>query len=462
MPWFWFILMLLTLLVGNSASSPSGFAAILQGMAKSDPNPLVLLGPALVALLLAKAWMVYIGRYVESGDLSLESAANMWGLGLRWATFLGASAIALLEPLAGVTNQVLRAKEYSETWGMLLALMPLLLFAMMMDSLAYQWEQYCVHRTQSEKNASELEKPWLFLWRKAQFSWLLPVIPMLFSCLGVDLLKLCVSEEVLQRWTVLFVPLLALVVALAVGWLLLSMWTESLGKDHPHGKQWLHLYCEIGEPLRDIRVWRTGNRINNAMLLGFTSRFRYVILTDKLLNSLSPRELEMVLLHEAAHSKCRHGVKRFSLLAIGVAVMASAFQGWCWLVTSSDSWNSGLDFGSVAWNTAYWGGVAGLFLLGVAWAWSIKWLWHQTELEADRVACLLSAQLRQEEYAASGPGITQGWNERRQLWKSAMELSAALCNLVGSEQRASRDSWTHPSVKARVQKLAEDFAIQSH
>lgn len=461
MPWFWFILMLLTLLVGNSASSPSGFAAILQGMAKSDPHPLVLLGPALVALLLAKAWMVYIGRYVESGDLSLESAANMWGLGLRWATLLGASAIALLEPLAGVTNQVLRAKEYSETWGMMLALMPLLLFALMMDSLAYQWEQYCVQTTQPEKIASELEKPWLFLWRKAQFSWLLPVIPMLFSCLGVDLLKLCVSEDVLQRWAVLFIPLLALVVSLAVGWLLLSLWTETLDKAHPYGKQWLQLFHEIGEPLRDIRVWRTGNRINNAMLLGFTSRFRYVILTDKLLNTLSPRELEMVLLHEAAHSKCCHGLKRFSLLGVGVAVMVCAFQGWCWLVASSDSGSSGQDLDSVAWKTAYWGGVTGLFLLSVGWAWSVKWLWHQTELEADRVACLLSAQLRQGEYAVSEPGITQGWNERRQLWKSAMELSAALSNLVGNEQRASRDSWTHPSVKVRVQKLAEVFAIQS-
>lgn len=458
MPWFWFILMLMALLVGNSAGSANSLAAFLQGMMKNDPNFLVLIGPSLVALLLAKAWMVYIGRYVETGELSHEAASSMWEHGLRWATILGASVMVLLEPLSGVTNQVLNAKEYSETWATLLALSPLILFALMMDSLAYQWEQYCFQSIPG-KITSTLEKPVLFLWRKAQFNWLMPLVPMFISCLGVDLLRLFVPEEMLQRWAILFVPVLSLLVAVVVGGLLLSLWTESMTQSHPQGKQWLQLFQEIGEPVRDIRIWRTGNRINNAMLLGLVSRFRYVILTDKLLATLTTRELEMVLLHEAAHSKCRHGLKRFLTLAVGLALLGAAFQVWTWGLGMLDAWNSAEATNLSVWKIAYWGGVVCLFLLSALLAGCVKWIWHRTELEADRVACQLSVQLRRLEYAAVEMPEVHHWNERRQQWKSAMELSTALYNLVGSEERAARDTWTHPSVKSRVQKLADFFAL---
>jgi Zn-dependent protease with chaperone function len=458
MPWFWFILMLMALLVGNSVGSSSSLAAFLQGLQKNEPNFLVLIGPSMVALLLAKAWMVYIGRYVESGELSQEAASNMWEHGLRWATILGASGLVLLEPLAGVTDQVVNAKEYSETWATLLALMPLLLFALMMDSLAYQWEQYCFQSAEDSASSS-LEKPLLFLWRKAQFGWLMPLAPMLISCMGVDLLKLIFSEEMLQQWAILFVPVLSLLVAMAVGGMVLSVWTESMMQTHPHGKQWQKLFQEIGEPVRDIRIWRTGNRINNAMLLGFVSRFRYVILTDKLLSTLTTRELEMVLLHEAAHSKCQHGLKRFLMLAGGLATLGTAFQLWCWGIGNLDSWNPAETMSLGVWRIAYWGGVVGLFLLSLLLARCVKWIWHRTELEADRVACQLSVQFRQGEYSAGESTEVLHWNKRRQHWKSAMELSTALYNLVGNEQRAARDTWTHPSVKSRVRELANFFAL---
>ena len=58
---------------------------------------------------------------------------------------------------------------------------------------------------------------------------------------------------------------------------------------------------------RDIRVWVTsGGAIVNACVLGTVSRFRYVFITDALIERLTPEEVEAVFGHEVGHSKGRH------------------------------------------------------------------------------------------------------------------------------------------------------------
>jgi len=460
MAWFWFLLMLLLLMLGNSTEASSGIGSILQrfsyshGPTESDANPLILIGPMMFVLLLVKAWMIYIGRHVESGELSSESASKMWDSGHRWGTILGAALVVVLEPAAGITRGVLQFQKYSETLATFLSILPLVLFAVLIDSIAYQWEQYCSEEPHFAPQPT-LEKPLLYLGRRAQSSWLLPLLPIMLSCLGVDVFKLIFSEAILEKWAIVFVPLLSALVAMIISSSLLAFCTESAVHTHAQGQRWLQLFQEVDAPVRDIRLWHTGNRINNAMLLGFFARFRYVILSDKLLNTLTSRELEMVLLHEAAHGKCRHGIKRFLVLGLGIGTLAVAWQGWRWSANALRDSTSLAQFVSMV---VYWGGLVSLGLLGLAVFWWVRGFWHRTELEADRVACLLSVGLRRAEYYVGDAGECQNWSESRQHWKSAMELSAALYNLVGTEQRAARDTWTHPSVKSRVQKLSEFFA----
>jgi len=460
MAWFWFLLMLLLLMLGNSTEASSGIGSILQrfsyshGPTESDANPLILIGPMMFVLLLVKAWMIYIGRYVESGELSSESANKMWESGHRWGTILGAVLLVALEPVAGITRCASQFQLYSETFTTFIFLLPLVLFALLIDSIAYQWDQY---RSQEPQFAPQptLEKPLSYLCRRAQSSWLLPLLPIVLSCLGVDALRSLFSEQLLEKWAILFVPMLSALVAMIIISSLLACCTKSALHTHAQGKRWMQLFREVDAPVRDIRIWHTGDRINNALLIGFFARFRYVILTDKLLNTLTSRELEMVLLHEAAHDSPRHGLKRFLVLGLGIGMLAVVCQGWLW---SIQALSDNAVFAQPVSTVANWGGLASLGLLGITVFRWVRRFWHRTELEADRVACLLSAGLRRAEYAMGGTGECQNWSESRQQWKSAMELSAALYNLVGSEQRAARDTWTHPSVKSRVQKLSEFFA----
>jgi STE24 endopeptidase len=57
---------------------------------------------------------------------------------------------------------------------------------------------------------------------------------------------------------------------------------------------------------RDILLWPTHNRIANALVMGVTPRFRYVLLSDLLLSEMNEEQIEAVFAHELGHVVHRH------------------------------------------------------------------------------------------------------------------------------------------------------------
>ncbi|MCS6851185.1 MAG: M48 family metallopeptidase [Gemmataceae bacterium] len=76
---------------------------------------------------------------------------------------------------------------------------------------------------------------------------------------------------------------------------------------------------------RDILVWPTRGGIANALLVGLLPRFRYVVLTDRLLRDLEPTELEAVLGHEIGHVKHHHMLYYLGFMLLSILVIAT---GW--------------------------------------------------------------------------------------------------------------------------------------
>jgi STE24 endopeptidase len=78
----------------------------------------------------------------------------------------------------------------------------------------------------------------------------------------------------------------------------------------------------------DVRVrgpllWRTHGTMLNAAILGLLYPFRYLLLTDALVERLARDEVEGVIAHEVAHVRHRH------LLWLALAVLTSAIlSGW--------------------------------------------------------------------------------------------------------------------------------------
>lgn len=69
----------------------------------------------------------------------------------------------------------------------------------------------------------------------------------------------------------------------------------------------LQAMCErLGLRYRDILIWKTHFSFGNAAVMGLIPRFRYILLSDLLIETMDQRQIEAVFAHEAGHVKHRH------------------------------------------------------------------------------------------------------------------------------------------------------------
>ncbi len=171
-----------------------------------------------------------------------------------------------------------------------------------------------------------------------------------------------------------------------------------------------------------IRVWDTGMRSSNALIAGFLPRMQTMLLTDRLLRSLTPTELSLVVAHEVAHLRRGHvWMRAGSLIPVWIlaAVLTHRFAAWP---------GSELVVNLLA-----------IALTGL----TLRCVAHLTELDADRSAC---EQVRRQQN-----DLTSGWT-RAQI----AELYAQTLKRITNEQGGtSKASWLHPSVHTRCQRLTD-------
>lgn len=67
---------------------------------------------------------------------------------------------------------------------------------------------------------------------------------------------------------------------------------------------------------RDILIWPTDGSLINAAVIGVLPRFRYVLITDALLEALDEDEVEAVFAHEAGHAKRGHILLFFGFTSV--------------------------------------------------------------------------------------------------------------------------------------------------
>jgi STE24 endopeptidase len=85
---------------------------------------------------------------------------------------------------------------------------------------------------------------------------------------------------------------------------------------------------------RDILLWQTQNRLANALVMGVVPRFRYVLLSDLLLQEMKDEQIEAVFAHELGHVVHRHMIwylvfmKVLILVLACVTLLLEAQQGW--------------------------------------------------------------------------------------------------------------------------------------
>lgn len=109
-----------------------------------------------------------------------------------------------------------------------------------------------------------------------------------------------------------------MVAALVFGPVLIKALLPTRPVDSGVRERLLRFASEHRVKIRDIQSMDTGpEQAANAMMMGLVPRFRYVLITDRLLRDLEPEELDAVFAHELAHAKKHHLLIKLGAVFVG-------------------------------------------------------------------------------------------------------------------------------------------------
>lgn len=269
-----------------------------------------------------------------------------------------------------------------------------------------------------------------------------------------------------QAWMV-YLPVLCCLVA-GFPLLLRMTWKTAPLPAGPLRGRLAALNRQAGIQVREILVWRTEGRVINALVVGFVPRFRYVLLSDGLLQALREDEIEAVYAHELGHVRQHHLALRLAALLAPVALwLALASPADAWLQARAGAHAPAVTSGHAAadasldtWKSidAVTTGMASLFARSIPGAWLLPMLvalyagivlaWYSRHLEheADVWACrLLSA-------GSAGDARPRGRVLSCSAPPCGVERVVNMLERLGQVTGHPRDrnAWLHPSIARRT------------
>jgi STE24 endopeptidase len=217
------------------------------------------------------------------------------------------------------------------------------------------WAQFPADRALREQNiVSQLDEDlpthaplgfWNYLVANLRMQLLFILVPVLMIMLARDLLSLVLWKMQLadpngpaEGWVMLGASAIIFVIAPVI--LIRVLHTQRLA-DSPLRDR-LHELCEnAGLRYRDILLWRTDNNVGNAAVMGVVPVFRYILLSDLLMETMTDKQIEAVFAHEIGHVKHRHLLWYVVLVAIlMLAIMGPGTVAQSWLEPRLPRWVS--------------------------------------------------------------------------------------------------------------------------
>ncbi len=346
---------------------------------------------------------------------------------LAWLATLPA---ALLVTGWGASLHILETQGLPQAVALVGWFLPSLLLIVLLELTAAQLEELVRSSTASASaedpnstTATSWPEEWLARLRLGDMAGLVTCLTPLLVIAGVtDVLSLVAEDKWLTRCVIggTLLSLVGVVLFLPTG---LGRWMGVV--ELPEGELKSRLQRQLKAlGIKGVRVgWLSSRgRWQGAAVVGWFPHFRQMWLGDGLVDRLSARELDMVVMHELAHLTRRHFLWRVFPIVWAAGVVA--LFGLLWPV-------------DVQWEGAgkvLTGLTASLVLLGGLWAMA-----HVCELDADRAACALARQ-------------ACPWAEQ-DLVTAAGELSSALKQLLQDCPAAAASSWLHPSLARRLSNL---------
>lgn len=265
----------------------------------------------------------------------------------------------------------------------------------------------------------------------------LPLLPLLLLLGAEDLCRLIAPAESEVLLAALMIPLLVLSVAF-FPLLLRVVWpTQPLARG-PLRERLDRLASDWNIAPREILVWHTRRQCINAAVVGFLPRWRYVLLSDALVERFSEEQIAAIFAHELAHVRRRHMLKRAIVLLLPIALWQCAGSLFPTAIAAAGQWLAALDLEP---NLQ----AAVLFPLTMASYFVVVFapISRLLEHEADLAACQAAPQ-------CCAPG--------GQLSPLAVEHLSGVLAVIGAISGSRTLSLLHPTIERRIGLLRQCLA----
>jgi Zn-dependent protease with chaperone function len=205
----------------------------------------------------------------------------------------------------------------------------------------------------------------------------------------------------------------------------------------------------------NILLWPTRRGVANAMVVGIVPFLRYVVLTDRLIDALTPEEIEAVFGHEVGHVKHRHMLYYLGFIIASLFVVTSVWE-LADLKTRLD-WRVRADLEVLPFF-----GLLATYIFVV-----FGFLSRRCERQADvfgcrAVSCTRSACQGHDASVALSPGGRGLCPTGIHTFINALEKVADL-NGISRDRPGWLQSWQHSTIARRVeflQRVVEDPAVE--
>lgn len=328
--------------------------AVIASLAAADLAPsgeVAFAGPKLIATMLVQlivvllAWAISKQTHADVQSMTMARDAVMKRLERRYSLHLAVwitTSICIL----GCFDWPRMVQSWSwandQFWRPLVLLSPILLPLIASWAFLFDAEKSVATLTDAAVGKVNSELPrtrWQHVLSQLRGFVLVPLIPILVIAAWLQFCDQHLPTNIVgigafASWLVRGIPLI--LVASLFPLLLRHVWrTQPMQPGTLRAS--LETRCQqLGFDVSEILIWQTDGRMLNAAVAGFTSRLRYVFLTDRLVRDLKPSQVECIFLHEVAHARLRHsrnlllafcGTLGATFVAVGL-VLKEATASW--------------------------------------------------------------------------------------------------------------------------------------
>jgi STE24 endopeptidase len=285
---------------------------------------------------------------------------------------------------------------------------------------------------------------------------LLPIVaPVLLIILIRDVISLTAGRYIAPKYDELAMLPAALLVYLASPELLRYIFNARPLEDSPLRRR-LETICQRAQlRYRDILLWQTEYSIANAGVIGILPRWRYILFSDRLLETMSDEHIEAVFAHEVGHIVYHHlawFIVFFAIVTFGALGPGQLAEDWVTahlpLVLRSESFE-------IARNV-----ISGVLIFG-----GMLILFGMLSRRFERQADIFAAKMLECDWGEDSAGdVAPSRASLRRLVRTVSHIgqrgagvfSAALHRVavVNNIPLRAKD-WLHPSIANRMRYLEE-------